>query len=313
MTAPDRAALTALLDRLVAEGREAAASGRPADYIPALAAADPLAVGAALCLGSGEILESGESRRRFTIQSVSKVLALAYVLEARGEEAVFSRVGKEPTGDPFNSIIRLETSDTRKPYNPLINAGAIVVSGLMAGSSGAERCGGLAAFVREAIGGRVPAIDEEVYRSESGTASRNRAIAWFLDSLGLLEGGVDEILDAYFRQCALLLDATELARVGALFALDGLLPGSGRRLVSVRHARIVKGLMITCGLYDGSGELCSAAGLPAKSGVGGGILASALGRMGIGAYGPALDERGNSLAGIRILTRLSEELELFEF
>jgi glutaminase len=313
MAAFDRGAVSALLDRLVAEGRAAAASGRPADYIPALAAADPLAVGAALCLGSGEILESGESRRRFTIQSVSKVLALAYVLETRGEEAVFSRVGKEPTGDPFNSIIRLETSDTRKPYNPLINAGAIVVSGLEPGSSGAERCAGLAAFVREAIGGRTPAIDEEVYRSESGTASRNRAIAWFLDNLGLLGGGVDEVLDAYFRQCAILLDATELARVGALFALDGLVPGSGCRLVSVRHARIVKGLMITCGLYDGSGEFCSAAGLPAKSGVGGGILASALGRMGIGAYGPALDERGNSLAGIRILTRLSEELGLFEF
>lgn len=308
----DRAATRELLGRLVAEARSAAPAGKVADYIPALAEADPRAVGAALCLPDGSILEEGDSRRLFSIQSVSKVLSLAYVLESRGEEAVFSRVGKEPTGDPFNSIIRLETSSSRKPFNPLINAGAIVVSSLLPGSGGAGRCAGLAAFVGEAVGRAEVGIDEDVYRSEAGTASRNRSIAWFLEDLGLLGTGVEEALDAYFRQCALLLDASELARVGALLALDGILPGSGRRLLSARTARIVKGLMLTCGLYDGSGEFCSAAGIPAKSGVGGGILAAARGRMGLGAYGPALDERGNSVAALHILRGLSEGLELYE-
>jgi len=300
-----------LLERLVAEGKSLAARGRPASYIPALGKADPGLVGLAVADGEGRLLEAGDSRARFTIQSVSKAFALAFALEARGEEAVFSRVGKEPSGDPFNSIIRLETSDRRKPFNPMINAGAIVVASLLPGAGGAGRCAGLAAFVGEAVGRAEVGIDEDVYRSEAGTASRNRSIAWFLEDLGLLGTGVEEALDAYFRQCALLLDASELARVGALLALDGILPGSGRRLVSARTARVVKGLMLTCGLYDGSGEFGVDAGIPAKSGVGGGIMAAAKRRLGLGTFGPALDARGNSVAGLHMLRRLSEELDLF--
>ncbi|HOX31441.1 MAG TPA: glutaminase A [Spirochaetales bacterium] len=304
-----------LLDRLVEGARAAARAGRVADYIPALARARPEAVGAAITSVEGELLESGEARAGFTLQSVSKAIALPYVIDARGEEAVFSRVGKEPTGDPFNSIIRLEASSLKKPYNPMINAGAIVLSSLMPGSTGEERAAGFRGYAAALLGLPSLALDEEVYRSEAATANKNRSIAWFLKELGLVEGEVDEALDGYFRQCATLVDAASLSRCGACLALDGLEPGSaggsGRRLMSERAARVTKALMCSCGLYDGSGAFCVEAGIPAKSGVGGGILASARGRAGIGSYGPALDPRGNSAAGLSIVEGLSRELGLF--
>ena len=300
-----------LLERLVAEGKSLAARGRPASYIPALGKADPGLVGLAVADGEGRLLEAGDSRARFTIQSVSKAFALAFALEARGEEAVFSRVGKEPSGDPFNSIIRLETSDRRKPFNPMINAGAIVVASLLPGEGPEEKAEGLLSFVGRAVGRPGVGIDEGAYASEAETASRNRSIGWFLKELGLIDGEVDACLDAYFRQCAILLDATDLARAGALLAFDGVAPWSGERILSVRSARTVKSLMATCGLYDGSGEFGVDAGIPAKSGVGGGIMAAAKRRLGVGTFGPALDARGNSVAGLHMLRRLSEELDLF--
>lgn len=300
-----------LLARLVAEGRLLAKRGRPASYIPALADADPRLVGLALADGEGRLHEAGDSRVRFTIQSVSKAFALAYVLEARGEAAVFSRVGKEPSGDPFNSIIRLETSGSKKPFNPMINAGAIVVASLLPGRGPGEKAAGLLAFAGRAVGRAGVGLDEAAYASEAATASRNRSIGWFLKELDLIDGEVDSCLDAYFRQCAILLDAADLARAGSLLAFDGVAPWSGERVLSVRSARTVKSLMATCGLYDGSGEFGVDAGIPAKSGVGGGIMAAAKRRLGVGTFGPALDARGNSVAGIHILERLSKELDLF--
>jgi glutaminase len=300
-----------LLDRLVAEAGEAAREGRVADYIPALARARSGAAGAALTLADGSCVEAGDSRDLFTLQSVSKALALPYVMDARGEEAIFSRVGKEPTGDPFNSIIRLEASRLKKPYNPMINAGAIVVSSLMPGSTGAERAAGFRDFAARVLGVEGCEADEEVYRSESATANKNRSIGWFLKELGLIDGEVDEALDGYFRQCSTLVNARALSRYGAVLALDGLAPGSGERLMSLRAARVTKGLMASCGLYDGSGAFGVEAGIAAKSGVGGGILATARKRLGVGTFGPALDPRGNSAAGLHIIEGLSEELDLF--
>jgi len=300
-----------LLDGLVASARERAGEGRVADYIPALARAPAGAAGAAVTTVEGETLESGDARSPFTLQSVSKALALPYVIDARGEEAVFSRVGKEPTGDPFNSIIRLEASTLKKPYNPMINAGAIVVSSLMPGATGEERAAGFRDFAARVLGLASCGFDEEVYRSESATANKNRSIAWFLKELGLIDGSVDEALDGYFRQCSTLVDARALSRYGACLALDGLEPGSGARLASVRATRVTKGLMASCGLYDGSGAFSVEAGIAAKSGVGGGILATARGRLGIGTYGPALDPRGNSVAGLCVIEGLAERLGLF--
>jgi glutaminase len=313
-----------LLESLVAEAREAAAVGRPASYIPALASADPRAAGLAIAYADGSIAEAGDSRAPFTLQSVSKALALCYVLETRGEDAIFSRVGKEPTGDPFNSIIRLETSSMRKPFNPMINAGAIVVTSLMPGRTGEEKIDSFRVFAARTMGAELPQLDELVYRSEAATASRNRAIAWFLEELRLLDAPVDITLDAYFRQCAILVDAVRLARFGCCLARDGVLSGGDERVFSVRAARLTKSLMLSCGLYDGSGEFCAAAGIPAKSGVGGGIVACARNAasastaptgqaLGIGAYGPALEERGNSIAAQLMIRSLSEKLELFAF
>ncbi|MGC4120571.1 MAG: glutaminase A [Myxococcales bacterium] len=298
-----------LLASVIEEVRPLLAAGKVADYIPALAEADGASIGVALTTAQGEHC-SGDARVRFTVQSVSKVLSLAYVLAEVGEEAVFGRVGKEPTGDPFNSIIRLETSSLGKPFNPMINAGAIVVAGLLPGASPEDRVQQLCRFVGEIVGRNDVAVDERVFQSERGTAARNRSIAWFLEDLGLLELPVDEALDTYFRQCSILLDAVELARVGAFLANDGLSPTSGKRLIAPRAARIVRSLMMTCGLYTGSGAFGIDAGVPAKSGVGGGIVAAVRNRMGIAVYGPALDPNGNSIAGVETITRLCQKLDL---
>jgi len=303
--------MQALLERILREAEPATRGGQCADYIPALASVHPGLIGLALVDEKGEVFAAGHSARQFTIQSVSKILALAYVLETKGEEAVFSRVGMEPTGDPFNSIIRLETSSIRKPFNPLINAGAIAVTALLPGGNAVERVEKLLEFVGILAGREGIRVDEIVYVSERDTAARNRAIGWFLKELGLIEGAVDEALDAYFRQCAILLNAVDLARIGAVLAFDGIEPKSGKRCISARTSHIVKSLMMTCGLYDGSGEFGVEAGIPAKSGVGGGILAAAKRRCGIGTFGPALDKRGNSAAGIMMIKRLSAELDLF--
>jgi len=181
----------------------------------------------------------------------------------------------------------------------------------MSGSTGTERAAGFREFAARVLGVDGCEADGEVYRSESATANKNRSIAWFLKDLGLIDGGVDEALDGYFRQCSTLVNARALSHYGAVLALDGLAPGDGERLMSVRAARVTKGLMASCGLYDGSGAFGAEAGIAAKSGVGGGILATSHKRLGIGTFGPALDPRGNSVAGLHIVESLSGELDLF--
>ncbi|HAP44759.1 MAG: glutaminase A [Spirochaetes bacterium GWD1_61_31] len=302
--------MQAILEQIWRESLPAAAAGKLASYIPALTQADPASLGLAITTRDGQSFTAGAAERKFTVQSISKVLALAYVIAERGTATVFSRVGKEPTGDPFNSIIRLETSARRKPFNPFINAGAIVVSGLMPGASTGQRIEGFCDFVAALVGAQAVVLDAAVYQSEKTTAARNRAIAWFLKELSLIEGDVEETLDVYFRQCAVLLDAVQLSRIGAILALDGFDPVLQRQMLATGQARLIKSLMITCGLYDGSGEFAFDVGIPAKSGVGGGILATVRDRLGIGVYGPALDERGNSCAGLEALRRLSDRLDL---
>jgi len=299
-----------ILDQIHAQAAPCTAQGKLAAYIPALTNADANALGLAIATKDGQLLTAGQATSQFTVQSISKVLALAYTLSTLGEDTVFSRVGKEPTGDPFNSIIRLETSARRKPFNPFINAGAIVVSGMMPGATTTERVERFCRFLADLIGKDCVIIDAEVYQSEKASAARNRAIAWFLKELQLIDGDVEDTLDVYFRQCAVLFDATDLAKVGLMLALDGWDPLQNRQVLLPHQARIIKSLMITCGLYDGSGEFAVDVGIPAKSGVGGGILATVRDRMGIGVYGPALDDRGNSTAGLEALRRLSNALDL---
>ncbi len=301
-----------LLESVFNLAKPSAALGQTARYIPELAKANPCDFGIALACADGKEYTAGLAGKRFSIQSISKAFSLLLVLETQGPDAVFSRVGKEPTGDPFNSIIRLETSSDKKPFNPFINAGAIVVAGMLPGNSAEARVNALRSFL-ETLLGLVPGsvlANNKVFSSERETGARNRAIAWFLREQRLVEDDVDAVLDTYFMQCSIMLSARELARVGLILALDGYDPIAKTRRFSEQSAHICKSLMVTCGMYDGSGEFAVETGIPAKSGVGGGILAAVRDRMGIGVYGPALDPRGNSCVGLEALSLLSRELDL---
>jgi glutaminase len=299
----------ALLEEVVAECRSHAERGQLPTYIPELKKGNPKLAGIALQTTTG-LYEAGDTRVDFTLQSISKVFSLLVAIEERGPEAVFAKVGSEPTGDSFNSIVKLETSE-QKPLNPMINAGAIAVCSLIPGSTVEERFA-LITGLLEKILERPIAIDEAVYKSEKETGHRNRALAYFLKDINCLEGDVEEVLDLYFRQCSILVNCADLARIGMFLAAKGI-SGGGTPLVSARAVRLVSTFMVTCGMYNGSGEFAIKVGIPAKSGVSGGILGAVPGRFGVAAFGPALDRKGNSVVGISMLKRMSEVLDFSIF
>ena len=288
-------------------------AGQLASYIPALLEANPNDLGVAIVDVEGRKYYAGQCEKNFTIQSISKVVSLILALGDNGRTNVFKRVDVEPTGDGFNSIVNLETKDKKRPYNPMINAGAIATTSLIYGEDGEDKLERIIKFMRKATNNPNISINEEVYVSERRTGDRNRALAYFMKSNGMLQGDVEEILELYFRQCSIEANAIDLAMFGSVLANDGVTPWNGERLMSRETCRIVKTIMVTCGMYDASGEFAVHIGIPAKSGVGGGILATVPRRMGIGVYGPALDKKGNSLAGIHVLKDLSEELDLSIF
>ena len=299
-----------LLETVVKDCGYAWRQGQVATYIPELAKARADATGIAVCDLSSGLSGAGDTDFTFTMQSVSKVVSLALALSECGEEKVFSAVGMDPLADPFNSIMRLEMDAPHRPHNPLINSGAIVVLSLLPWRESRERMTAVSDMAARMTGRKAVAVNEAVYLSEKGTSDRNRALAWFLKSVGNLEGDIEDILDAYFRQCSLEVTCEDLAVLGATLAADGTNPVTGERVMSPMVARVVRTIMATCGMYDGSGEFAVSVGIPAKSGVGGGIAAAVPGRMGIGTCGPALDRKGNSVAGLAMLRRLSEELKL---
>lgn len=305
--------MKALLETLVEKNKVKSKRGKVADYIPGLLKADPNSLGAAVYDMSGRVFKAGECDKKFTIQSISKVISLIVALGDNGMAKVFKKVNVEPTGEGFNSIVNLETKDTQRPYNPMINAGAIVTTSLIYGESEEEKLGRMLEFIRKATDNESIGINEEVYISEVKTGDRNRALAYYMKSNGILEGNVDEILDLYFRQCSIEATAVDLAKFGAVLANDGITPWGNERLMSRETCRIVKTIMVTCGMYDASGEIAVHIGIPAKSGVGGGILAAVPRRLGIGIYGPALDDKGNSVAGLNLLKDLSDEYDLSIF
>lgn len=302
-----------MIDRAINYGRAFLHEGECASYIPELGKVNPNQLGIALVTMDGKLMKSGDFDYGFTIQSISKVISLMLAIMDRGEGYVFSKVGMEPTGDAFNSIIKLETVKTSKPLNPMINAGAIAVDSLIMGESPQERFERLIAFVRKLCGNDKLWFNEKVYASEKGTGFRNRALAHFMKDMDVLEGDVEEVLDLYFRQCSIQADCRDIAMLGAVLANDGINPVTGEQVVPKKIARMVKTFMVTCGMYDASGEFAVKVGFPAKSGVGGGIMAAVPGRMGIGVFGPALDRKGNSVGGIKVLEFLSEKLELSIF
>ena len=281
-------------------------SGKAADYIPELAKAKGNDFGLCVKTLGGETISHGETKKRFTIQSISKVVNLAAALKFFGFRETFSYVQMEPSGDDFNSIVKLDmVSDL--PFNPMINAGAIQVVSLLSRSMDFED---LLEFARELCMDDDIELNEAVYRSESETGDRNRAIAYLLKSKGILQGDPEKTLDMYFKMCSLNVTAESLANLGKKLANDGVCIKTGKRFMSSQTARIVKTLMLTCGMYDGSGTFAIRVGIPTKSGVGGGLLSVSDKRAGIGVFGPALDAQGNSIAGCKLLREISNVLRL---
>jgi len=258
------------------------------------------------------VVSAGDVTVKVTLQSISKIIALALVLIDRGEDEVFHKVGMEPTDYPFHSIAKLEEKPA-KPLNPMINAGALVVTSMIQGGSVSERLERLLAFVRRLAGNERISYSDEVARSEFETAFLNRSLCYFLKQHRIIDEDVEELMELYTKQCAIEMTCIDLARIGLVLALDGRDPHSSEPLMPLDVARICKTFMVTCGMYNSSGEFAIKVGIPAKSGVSGGILAAVPGRCGIGVFGPALDEKGNSLTGIKLLERLSKTYSLSIF
>ncbi|SDE44670.1 L-glutaminase [Paenibacillus sp. UNCCL117] len=290
------------------DSRRQATHGSPASYIPELAHAPADALGITVAAANGRELTLGDCGLSFTLQSISKVFTLLLALIDQGEEGVFRKVGMEPTGDDFNSMLKLELVEPGIPFNPLINAGAIAVSSLIRGQTPAEKTERVLAFFRELTGDKDLSYNEQVRASEAATAHRNRSLAYFLKDNRVLEENVEveDVLDVYFRHCSIEATCRHVARLALVLALNGQDPDTGRVLVPRRYVQIAKSFMITCGMYNASGEFAIKVGLPAKSGVAGGILALVPGRYGIGVVGPALNDKGNSVAGVHLLQTMSE-------
>ncbi|MCC2032095.1 glutaminase A [Microbacterium allomyrinae] len=294
--------ITALLDDLLAEVRPLT-SGAPATYIPELATADPDRLAFAVVGPRGRVRDVGDTDHEFTIQSISKPFVLALALSERGRDAVLAKVGAEPSGEPFNAI-SLE-KHTGRPANPMVNAGAIATTALVEGAGIDDRMTRIVETL-SAFAGRSLWVDEDVYASESATGDRNRALAHLLRSHGVIEGSVDIAVETYFRQCSLLVTVRDLAVMASTLAFGGVNPVTGHRVVAETVARDVLSIMASCGMYDFSGEWLLRVGLPAKSGVSGGLLAVAPSQFGVAAFSPRLDAHGNSVRGIAAVETLSE-------
>ena len=296
--------LAALADAVKSDIAAEIGSGRVADYIPALARVDPRQFGLALVTCDGFKAASGDAGTPFSIQSISKVFALTLALGRMGD-ALWQRVGREPSGSPFNSIVQLER-EQGIPRNPLINAGALVVTDcLIAKRSPAATIAEILSILRARAHDPSVSIDAEVAASEAQTGFRNASLANFIRSFGNIDHAVGDVLDVYFNQCALRMNCLQLARAGLFLANNGLDPLDGTRVIEANAARRINAIMMTCGHYDASGDFAFRVGLPGKSGVGGGILAVAPGEASIAVWAPGLNASGNSLVGALALESLA--------
>ncbi|PZN95534.1 MAG: glutaminase [Alphaproteobacteria bacterium] len=282
--------------------------GRVADYIPELAKVSADHFGLAVITADGTEHVAGDADQCFSIQSVSKVFALVEALGSCGNR-VWDRVGREPSGSAFNSIIQLELEQGR-PRNPFINAGALAVTDLIANRADSDGAGigDILRLVRRLAGDDNIAVDGAVAGSEAATGFRNAALANYMRAFGTITGPVAATLDVYFHQCAIAMSCRQLARAGRFLAHGGVDPASGQTIVPPERARRINALMLTCGHYDASGEFAFRVGLPAKSGVGGGILAIAPGRASIAVWSPGLSPQGNSLRGTEALEHLAQAM-----
>ncbi len=296
------------MDQLLAEVaddvRPSLGTGRVADYIPALARVPPNQFGMAIACLDGQHAAIGDAQTPFSIQSISKVFTLAMVLKAQGPR-VWDRVGREPSGTPFNSIVQLE-HEAGIPRNPLINAGAIVVTDHLIGNRTADQTvDNVTAFMQARSGSADVSVDREVAQSESDTGSRNRSLAHFMAAFSNLKNPVEQVLSAYFRQCALALTCEQLAQAGLFLANGGRDPRTDEQVITAEQCRRINAVMLTCGHYDGSGDFAFRVGFPGKSGVGGGILAVVPRQAAIAVWSPRLNRSGTSWTGSQALERLA--------
>ena len=295
----------------------ATVNGKPASYIPALAYANPETFAVQLLDQNNQSIQFGETDVMFTLQSVVKVISFMVATNHHGIEVIMQYVDVEPTGDSFDSIVRLE-SNNNKPFNPMINAGAITIASLLPGVSLYDKVKSVTSFL-EAILDKKIYINNEVYFSEYHSADYNRAIAYILQANGFLRSPVEEALQVYLQLCSISVTVEDLAKIALFFATDGKNAKNEAAKIAPVVIHITKALMLTCGMYNASGKFAAFVGLPAKSGVSGAIIAVVKcgsiagleGPIGIGLYGPAIDEVGNSLAGIDFLMKVSRDYDLF--
>ncbi|MGD8673366.1 MAG: glutaminase A, partial [Thiogranum sp.] len=272
-------------------------AGEVASYIPELLRVNHDGFGIAIATVDGHVYQVGDSQEPFTIQSISKAFVYGLALEDNGIETMAARVDVEPSGEAFNSISL--RPDTGRPLNPMINAGAIATAAMVEGDKPESKLQRILASFGRYIGHPIK-IDEQVFRSEKETGHRNRAIAHLLRSFEILKDPPEGILDVYFQQCSMLVSCRDLAVMGACLANNGVNPITGVRALKTEYVPKVLSVMGTCGMYDYSGNWVYTVGMPAKSGVGGGIVAVLPGQLGLAVFSPRLDERGNSVRGIKV-------------
>ncbi|MGX6445801.1 glutaminase A [Neobacillus sp. K501] len=308
------------LDQIANEALTYTKGGRPASYIPELACQSVEQFAACIIDEHGNYFEAGNTDTRFTLQSISKVINFMVACEFHGLDFVLDKVDVEPTGDPFNSIIRLESTVPGKPFNPMINAGAITVASMLPGKTVEDRITYVVDFLSR-ITGSHHQVNEAVYRSEMETTDRNRAIAYYLKANDYLLCDVEEALEVYIRLCALEVSPKDIAKVGLLLAGNGVYPLTNEKFITKNTAKVSKALMITCGLYNASGKYAASIGIPMKSGVSGGVLCTVThgkieqlqGKLGISVYSPGIDHIGNSVAGMKFIEKLSQTYDLSIF
>ncbi|MGG1661024.1 glutaminase [Brevibacillus sp. NRS-1366] len=310
------------LDQWVSHYRSRTAEGKCASYIPALRRADPTQLGICIIEPSGKRMTAGDWEVPFTMQSISKVISFIAACCHHGISYVLDRVDVEPTGDAFNSIIRLEMHKPGKPFNPMINAGAITISSLLPGDHPKQKLDYLYAIFQK-ITGSLPVINEEVFLSEWMNSHRNRALSHYLKDTGYLACEVEEALEVYLKQCSIQVHTEQIALIGLVLALDGYHPTRKEQILPKQIVRLAKALMLTCGMYDSSGKFAAYVGLPAKSGVSGGIMTLVPPNSkkespfpdgcGIGIFGPAIDDCGNSVAGVKLLKQIAQTWDVSIF
>lgn len=281
--------------------------GSLADYIPELAAANPDQIGLALSTIDGTIYSAGDDQVEFTIQSMSKPFAYALAIQEHGLQAVLKKVGVEPSGEAFNQISL--DKDRAIPKNPMINSGAITAHSLLPFKKTVSRAEHLRRFLSE-LCGRELSFDEQVYQSELKTAFRNLSIGYMLRTVGVLEEDPEDIVNGYIQQCSIKVSVKDLARMASVLANGGKDPISGKCILDRQICRQVLSVMMTCGMYDAAGDWLTMVGIPAKSGVAGGIIGVLPGQVGIAVFSPKLDSHGNSVRGVEIFERLSNDMGL---